>query len=646
MVHTTDLRERHVQAIDKMLTVTSSGFDVKEDFGDQWKVLVYDAECRDIISPLLNLGALRAKGVTLHLLIDSVREPVIDAPAVYFVRPTEQNLQRIKEDCANKLYRTFHLHFSSRIERPLMERFARDLVAADAANMVAKIYDEYMNIVSLEPTLFSLNIRNSFVAYNDASITDSQIHTFMDTMTMGLLSMVRVSGAIPYVRAPRNGAAEMLANSFTQALGENLNSRGPAHGLFAKCILTDRPRPLLLIFDRTADLTPPLLHTSTYHALVDDLLDHALNRVTVNASDAGTKRKTYDMNTETDSFFAQYAGAPFPEAVEANEKHLATVSKREAEIRSRPGSQITAVPVAQLLAGEAGSAAVPANGAAREKDLSEAIESLPDILSKKASLEAHTSILQSVMSEVAAREVPSFFELEQSLLTSSSSSSDRSAVLAQLSDGTKGNVEDKARLLLLAAVLGEKAQWGPDFETSFTQGALACTPPTEQSVIDSVLAACAFTRHLQSLQAPLSQQLPTSQAPASGMDSFLKTASSLSAGLMAKAASLFSKFGSLYVTQVVDALSDGRSCPEQEAFCTLDPRAAPGSQTDIRTNRFSEVIVFMVGGGCYTEYFNLQDLRKHRTSGSPLQSIVYGCTEMLNGGAFLEQLKMLGAKNT
>ena len=46
------------------------------------------------------MGALRAKGVTLHMLLHSDREAVPDAPAVYFVRPTEANLKRIAEDCA------------------------------------------------------------------------------------------------------------------------------------------------------------------------------------------------------------------------------------------------------------------------------------------------------------------------------------------------------------------------------------------------------------------------------------------------------------------------------------------------------------------------------------------------------------------
>jgi hypothetical protein len=36
-------------------------------------------------------------------------------------------------------------------------------------------------------------------------------------------------------------------------------------------------------------------------------------------------KKTYDLNTQADAFLSRYAGAPFPEAVDANEKELAEV---------------------------------------------------------------------------------------------------------------------------------------------------------------------------------------------------------------------------------------------------------------------------------------------------------------------------------
>lgn len=289
--------------------------------------MIYDEDCRDIISPLMNVAALRQKGVTLHLLLHSEREPISDAPAAYFVRPTEDNLRRIADDCGKRTYRSFFLHFVTKIERQLLEKFAKDLVASNSVNLISKVYDQYLDIIALEPFLFTLNMKNSFVGYNDPSLGEAQIKSFINRISYGLLSMVRLVGAIPVIRAPRGGAAEMLAHDFCSLLRENLSIRGPAQSLFADCLNSDaRNPPLLLLFDRTSDMSPPLLHTSTYQALIDDLLDHKLNRVTIEPNSmtekAGskTKKQSFDLNTAVDSFFAQYAQAPIPEAVEANVK--------------------------------------------------------------------------------------------------------------------------------------------------------------------------------------------------------------------------------------------------------------------------------------------------------------------------------------
>lgn len=48
------------------------------------------------------------------------------------------------------------------------------------------------------------------------------------------------------------------------------------------------------------------------------------------------RKKTYDLNTATDTFLRAYAGSPFPEAIDANERELAEVAQREAALRARP----------------------------------------------------------------------------------------------------------------------------------------------------------------------------------------------------------------------------------------------------------------------------------------------------------------------
>lgn len=344
----------------------------------------------------MNVGALRQRGITLHLLLTSDREPISDAPAIYFVRPTEANIDRISEDCARRLYRSFSIHFSTRVERALLERLAHNLASSGSVNLISNIFDEYLEVISLEPYLFTLNIRDSFVAYNDPDMNESAIRSHIASLTAGLLSAVRVLGVLPYIRASPSGPSQMLANEFCSALRESISPRAPTHSVFSECLVGDKSRPLLIIFDRNCDMIPPLLHTSTYQALIDDVLECKLNRVSVEVpskeSATVVKKRVYDLNTANDSFFHRYAFSSFPDVVEASEKELIEVSAKEDELKARPASSTTTVQP-------------------QGKDLKEAIESLPELLARKANLDMHTNLLHAVMKVIMARQIPSYFEV-------------------------------------------------------------------------------------------------------------------------------------------------------------------------------------------------------------------------------------------
>ena len=141
------------------------------------------------------------------------------------------------------------------------------------------------------------------------------------------------------------------------------------------------------------------------------------------------------------------------------------MSQKEKEIRSNPSANV------EMTAAEAVAGKKEGDGG---KDLSEAIESLPDLLARKANLEAHTNILQAVMKSVAARDVPTYFEVEQSILTTGRV--DKNAIIALLKDGVKGTIEDKARLLLVVTVCGAdstgKVPDSLEFEMAFGEGKL------------------------------------------------------------------------------------------------------------------------------------------------------------------------------
>ena len=56
-----------------------------------------------------------------------------------------------------------------------MEKLAQDLVNSNSVSMVAKIYDQYLDMIALEPGLFTLNIKDSFMLYNEPSLSETQI---------------------------------------------------------------------------------------------------------------------------------------------------------------------------------------------------------------------------------------------------------------------------------------------------------------------------------------------------------------------------------------------------------------------------------------------------------------------------------------
>jgi hypothetical protein len=575
------------------------------------------------------------------------------------------------------MYRSIHIHFLTRIDRPLLEKMVQTLVSSNSVGMVPRVVDQYLDLVVLEPNLFHLNMPDSFVSYNVPSIGEAQIRQYMSRISMGLVSMARVLGVVPVIRAPPGGAAEMLAGDVCSILRDHLAPRGPAFPLFSDALAAAGApagpggvsnRPLLLIFDRTMDMVPPLMHTSTYLGLIDDLLGLHLNKVTVanlsSGKDIGGKtgaKKSYDLNSQSDSFLAQFAGSPFPEAVEANEAKMNEVSAKEQEIRSKPGN----------IQGPSAAGSNPSVGgdAGSTKDLTAAIESLPEILARKASLETHTTLLQAAMKEIVARDIPTFFELE--LAMASSGRVDRAQVLSLLRDESKGTVLDKARLLAVTALVmyADAAAAGSkfdEFETAFSQGCSALLQKAKDGAggdssgsADSSSAEASMTRYLavvtlmrrvQALQAPLSQRMSMGSGSGSGgamLSSLLTTATSRASSLMAKATSFLAKFSPMAVTRVVDALSEGRACSEMDTYAYLDPRKpanAPLSAAPGDAARYSDVIVFVIGGGCYSEYFNLMELQKQKqTQPGGLRNVYYGCTELVNGAQFLGQLEKLGS---
>eukprot|EP00882_Tetradesmus_deserticola_P014509 GHRQ01015430.1.p1 GENE.GHRQ01015430.1~~GHRQ01015430.1.p1 ORF type:complete len:502 (+),score=225.28 GHRQ01015430.1:280-1785(+) len=410
-----NIRQKQADALLRMLNLHSSAT-AGRDQGELYKVLVLDRHCKDIIAPLLRVSELRAQGITLHLLLEQERQAIPDVPAIYFVHPTPENLERIVQDAQQQLYDVMHINFATSVPSRLMEQLASGVVKANAVGRIAKLFDEYMSFIALESSCFSLGLPDSYLALNDPTAKDTQIEAVVGQVVDGLFSVLVTLGVVPIIRCPKGGAAEHVAAALEGKLRDHLKARSNLFSEGASALAATLSRPLLVLLDRNFDLSVMLQHCWSYKPLVQDVLGLKLNRVTLAPDTAGLppaaslmpqhQKKSYDVDDK--DFFWEAAGAlPFPKVAEEVESQLQKYKAAVDEINSKTAGA------------EGDDALLDHEELLRRntQNLMSAVSSLPELQEKKKVLDKHTNLATSLLGAIKARGLDGLYNLEEDLLT-------------------------------------------------------------------------------------------------------------------------------------------------------------------------------------------------------------------------------------
>lgn len=609
-----NLRQKQANCIIRMLNLnqppnpggaaTVSGAATEEVY----KILVLDRFCRDILSPLIHVKDLRKHGITLYFVIDKERQTVPDVPAIYFVQPTPANIARIVADASRGLYENFHLNFSSSLPRPLLEELATGSLKADAVGRISKVYDQYLEFVTLEDNLFSLAQHDIYVQLNDPSAGDQEIEGILEKIVAGLFCVLATLGVVPIIRCASGGPAQMVAAALDSRLRDHLVTK---NNLFNESgnLASSFQRPILCLFDRNFELAVGLQHDWSYRSLVHDVLDMKLNRVSVQGEKSPSK--SYELD-DSDPFWVSNCWSPFEKIALEIDAQLNKYKQDVEEVNRRTGGQKGAEFDGTDLIGNT-------------KHLMNAVNSLPELTERKKIIDKHTNLATTLLGEIKSRALDSFCSLENEM--SSKGSVDKNQLLSQLKD--RGTKEDKLRLAITYLLSVET------------------TPQSELESIEAILReseidTCAFqyVKKMKSLN--LSMNSSVASASRSNIVDWAEklygqSLSAVTAGMK----NLLSGERQLALTRTVEALMEGKPNPEVDSYLLYDPRA-PRSGTGAQLKgSFKEGIVFMIGGGNYVEYRSLMELAQRS---QPTKHIMYGTTEILNGIEFVQQLQVLGQK--
>ncbi|KAJ3043818.1 Vesicle trafficking between the ER and Golgi [Rhizophlyctis rosea] len=597
-----------------------------------WKVLIYDQLGQDIISPLLKVNDLRENGVTVHMNINSERQPIPDVPAIYFLQPTAENIKKITEDFTKQLYESYYINFSSTIPRPLLEDLATSTLQTGAATQIAQVYDQYLNFVCLEPNLFSLQLADSYRTLNDPSASDSSIEALTDRIVSSLFSTLITMGVVPVIRAPRGNAAAQVATKLNSRLRDHvINSKADFYNEGVGGLSLSRP--VLVLLDRNMDLTTMLNHTWTYSTLVHDLLDMNLNRVVIFEEEGGNKkRKVFDIDVN-DFFWTKNAGNPFPQVAEDVDMEINKYKADSEELSKSMG-------VGSLEEIDASN-----DFSANARGLSSVIQRLPELTERKRILDMHMNIATNLFKQIQERQLDQFFSAEENILKQN-----KTTLLEAIRDPKKSS-EDKLRLFIIYYLSVEDVSKDDFAEFEKALGEAGCE-----------VAALRYVKQIRAFfkMTAMSNAAPVPSGGAS--DFFGKIGSKFTdhlkdAGVAGHFDNLISGVKNLLplrkdlpATRVVDAIMEGTTGGETDDYLYLDPKAArdTGGGKQGKNGRggvqgYQDAIVFVVGGGNYLEYQNLQEYAL-RVPGQR-KRIVYGSTEISAAKVFLGQLEQLGASS-
>uniref|UniRef100_A0A1A9ZN21 Protein sly1 homolog n=1 Tax=Glossina pallidipes TaxID=7398 RepID=A0A1A9ZN21_GLOPL len=628
------LRERQINAIKQMLNLNVQ--QVKVLAAEPiWKILIYDRVGQDIISPIISIKELRELGVTLHVQLHSDRDSIPDVPAIYFCLPTDENLDRIQQDFSSGLYDIYHLNFLAPISRKKIEDLAAAALQAGCVANIHRVYDQYLNFISLEDDFFILKHQKgeqlSYYSINRANARDDEMEILMDSIVDSLFAAFVTLGNVPIIRCPRNTAAEMVARKLEKKLRENLwdarsnlfhmDATQAGGGIFSF------QRPVLLLLDRNIDLATPLHHTWSYQALVHDVLDLGLNLVYVedDAPSGGVRKKPKACDLDrNDRFWATHKGSPFPIVAEAIQEELESYRNSEEEIKH--------LKTFMGIDGENEVAFSMVNDTTAR--LTSAVNSLPQLMEKKRLIDMHTKIATAILNCIKARRLDSFFELEEKIM--SKQTLDK-PLFELFKDPEFGTIEDKLRLFVIFYICSQNV---PEYEVERLKEVL--------QEAGGELSSLAYIQRWKSILNRSSATNPGTQYEGGGtktVSMFSKLVSQGSSFVMEGVKNLVVKRHSLPVTKLTEQIMECRSNPDTDDYLYLDPKLLKGGDV-MPKNRapFQDAVVFIVGGGNYIEYQNLVDYVRQKQTSNGTKRIIYGSTTLTNAQQFLKELSALGSE--
>ena len=380
----------------------------------EMKAIVMDKETQIIFSLEFSKSLALKQEIFLFENIEKIQpSQKFNLSGIFFLRPTSQNLNYLKEILKNLNFKEIHLFFSNTVPDDYLQKIAQYDI-----NMQVKSFQEvYFDYYVINSNVFHLNIESCISNLAMSSIEkwndyDSQM---FDRIWQGLISICLSNRVFPVIKCVKGSKiSSMLSKKIAEFFNENYT--------FIRKECGSNQNGLLFIFDRKEDPVTPLINQWTYQAQIHELIGIKNNVVQLKGEKNNQNEKLVVSDVESiDKFFATHMNSDYGNfTVEAN----AAAEKLKKESNENSGKENTIEEIRKL------------------------IETLPEKRKESMNITKHLKLTYEIIDYVTKYKLMDLSPLEQEIAVHDDRKGQYNQIIKILSDD-KIKPLDKAKLYLL-----------------------------------------------------------------------------------------------------------------------------------------------------------------------------------------------------
>jgi vacuolar protein sorting-associated protein 45 len=420
------------------------------------KVLLLDAETMRSVSTALSQSDILEQEVYLVQRIDSEekREHLPHLKAVAFLRPTRENIARLRRELREPCFGAYHLYFTNRVEDMRLQ----DLAEGDVQELVACVHEAFGDFIALESHHAAVPLPRPHLALAPMAWDYGASSDMISRLTEGIASIVlclRKRFSIKYQRGSE--ISQRVAQSLHHLAAveqRELFDFGSRN--------TGESAPLLLILDRKDDPVTPLLSQWTYQAMLHEILGSRDNRVSLHHV-VGLRPELAEavLSPLQDAFYAKNMYANFGDVGMAIKSLVDAVSAEGRQARDFQSLD----------------------------DMASFVENLPEMSHQQGVTAKHVALMTELSHAVERRALMKVSGVEQEIACAAANLGSHYDAVSELVRSGVVASRDKLRLLTLFALRYERDGRG-QISALMTAAAEGGVDPAHLSAVRSLLKHC------------------------------------------------------------------------------------------------------------------------------------------------------------